>query len=1046
MKATRTSAIGSTIENNFHIYSDIKLTAEWNMNRYVTPNVDTYTNNGPLESFPAESVIETHRPTKSGVIRAFVENAFLYAGSNVPDARYYPVSKDDVYKYWITHNSQTNAVSGVYRFSGPPAVIITYASAVKTNKITILVENKFNNVVESKVEIKTSVNGSWTTVSTNPTVSNTGMITIYKNFGSWSQIPNDYMDSDILIYGIRFTVNAVSKGGLPAGIIEVSPRLEKNLTQYVITTSTDEEVSDVSFVSPIGAASSNQSSVTLSNTDNIFNNDNTASPFYGIIDRNVKMTSEIGIKTANGFEYVRQFTMFTDSWTGQKTEEVQVSLNDSSSAMQSIFVPKVILFEQTIGQIIAILCDITGFTNYNYELDSLDLNQVVQYYWTDGEQTLWDCISKLAEGTQTAAYFDSYNILQIKSRSAAFSNTTPDWVANYKKVGNKLPDIISYSEDNELEANSVDVIYTPTQVSELNNGTPKMEVAWEPEDTLTLRAAPLRLTISNSDKGFVIPEDKAAYWPYEGLVNIDSEIIKFKGKSYHYNPSRGVTKSQMVYSKEEKDNLDALTPADMLYKNRFSGNVGIAERGVYNTQINDHSNGILPYNSFEGFITEDGVASPWNWQGGISVADSAMTLTTNYTFKETNNYAVRAGNGISLGPGQTCHYGTRIKFKEGVSPTDKGEAGIFFSTDPNDFVGYWVSIRTTDAVEATKRYRNEVSIWGRLADKWTTTFDHQPAEILRGVWYDVDVTQTITQTGAHAISVLINGVQVASVVLTGTQRVTTSWAQNRHGIQVGNHTAAEFEYYYASTWAPDSFDSSTFYDRVKGGYSSGFVQRNWYNYAFYDDDGRKVSDYYAGPSSGIFFDDFGSYVHEVREFDVKFEFPVLYSKPYFSNERVDCPKYVGHPFGATFTLVNAGRSDAILKGEDLITFGAENSVTQQSFIYGRKIYQEDPETINVKNDAMIRRRGEIKTEFNSQWLQNKPTAQALSEWVVKQWAGGIKYASLELFGNPLIEVGDVIEVNYEPKSIVNKKFFVVAVETQYDAGISTSLTLHSVNS
>jgi len=52
--------------------------------------------------------------------------------------------------------------------------------------------------------------------------------------------------------------------------------------------------------------------------------------------------------------------------------------------------------------------------------------------------------------------------------------------------------------------------------------------------------------------------------------------------------------------------------------------------------------------------------------------------------------------------------------------------------------------------------------------------------------------------------------------------------------------------------------------------------------------------------------------------------------------------------------------------------------------------------------------------------------------------------TISVYGNPLYEIGDIVEVNYGLKNIVNKKYFVQGVEQVFDTGLNTILTLNQI--
>jgi hypothetical protein len=264
---------------------------------------------------------------------------------------------------------------------------------------------------------------------------------------------------------------------------------------------------------------------------------------------------------------------------------------------------------------------------------------------------------------------------------------------------------------------------------------------------------------------------------------------------------------------------------------------------------------------------------------------------------------------------------------------------------------------------------------------------------------------------------------------------------------VRGNTNVDFEYLYGSSSNEViNFDNSTLYDRIKKGYVSTQLTKEWtYNTRSTYRIRNKRKQYFNQRYNQLFVDDFGAGVHEVREMDVKFEKPVMHSRLYMSNDsQAICPEYTGSAFGAKFMLANTHRSNAILNGTDSVTFGPNNPVEQRMFIYGRAINVADaPKKVEVKNDAAIRRRGEVELEINSPWIQNEASAKALGDWINTHWAGGMDELTVECFANPLIQIGDVVGVEYSPANMTTAthKYFVVGIDQKYSEGMETTLTL-----
>ncbi len=195
----------------------------------------------------------------------------------------------------------------------------------------------------------------------------------------------------------------------------------------------------------------------------------------------------------------------------------------------------------------------------------------------------------------------------------------------------------------------------------------------------------------------------------------------------------------------------------------------------------------------------------------------------------------------------------------------------------------------------------------------------------------------------------------------------------------------------------------------------------------------------------FFFDEFGPICHEVREYRVKFDKgPVLHSRLYLSNDyQILLPEYSSDPFGAKFVVANAARQNAIVNGEDTLAFGPQNAINQHFLIYGRALVQKEAETVTERDESAIQRRGRIATEISSKWVQSKEAASDLGAWINEHWSNSADEVNATIFGNPLIEVGDVVSVEYPEISATadTHRYFVIGVSNSFDDGIETTLLL-----
>lgn len=316
------------------------------------------------------------------------------------------------------------------------------------------------------------------------------------------------------------------------------------------------------------------------------------------------------------------------------------------------------------------------------------------------------------------------------------------------------------------------------------------------------------------------------------------------------------------------------------------------------------------------------------------------------------------------------------------------------------------------------------------------------------------------QTGTYDVSVLaitatIDGVYSASIQIPKSQ-LPTGYIGGRFGVFTRATTDAQFEYMYATRGMEDvEFDDSTFFDYIKGGYVSDQLDAGWIyttRLKTFTRAGKKVTR--RRVNDQLYMQDFGPIAHEVRDYEVVFdkEAPSLSSFMYYSNEsQVHLTDYTHKPFGAKFRLANRARHDAILNGEDSITFGPEDAVDQKMMIYGRTLKIEDQRTVTVSNQTSINSRGAEELSIDVDWIQSKQAAEKLGSHIVEALSHPVPTFGMDVFGHAAVRVGQIVSI-YNPQLGVGEstdpenanRFFVYSVRQSNNGRHDTSITVRQV--
>lgn len=1084
-------AVENALRNEHAVRAVPEVVVDWNMNRYVTAVASNPVTAGiydfDVEIFPIESIVEPLRPTKginkARVGSATISNDYLSAATTKAFSRYYIADVDDNYKYWTspTASSSTGALTDC-----KPQVV--YGESVLVNKIVITLENSWASPKTFSIQTTTSANpteANWTEIANQTNVpgswKGTGQIILNWNGTNWRNAArNDNLDKTpktTAVRGVRIVVTALEGGyqvttdgsavastystnengnyetfetdGKDArfDLIEISARLEVDLSPYVISVGDDFDLGEADTLYPIGTVTSNVGTLNLSNlykdgsswVPGLFNATNTDSPYYKYIDANAKITTKYHYyDDADAFlGTVQQHVMYVDSWSGQSDDTVTVELSDYSKFFNEQVVRAAMWENLTVPEIVWRLLDSVGFVDYSINRDANRVTEhIIPVFYTDGESTLWEILDELAQASQTAIFFDSHGVLQVKTRDFAYSAAdAPVWTFTSETSGTQLANIVSLSQGTDFEPNHYKVIYQKTNWSPEKRGMPSLQNVWEPEDTLVLRGTPLVRTLEKGADNFWVGSDDVRLWPYEGMVNINSELIRFKGKQFvYYTGASGNTRNvAIIKSQDEHNSRNAETPWEYRHKNHYTGALAITERGVWNSDEMRHSV------DAEGYSVRSIVNGTHNTDAnGLNhlKQQSKVLLDTPNKFNKYSDLLVATRGDTDDTP--FYYYGTKFSFK----PSGRDQfAGIVIHNSGTNEDGYYIEFTVSKNLNAEKRKnRNELIVYSRVNGNDKKIGD-EALPIGENIEYEVDIE--FTPVGSdHKIKVWVNGKQVFSKTITGAEKNASN---GKFGIFARGKTTSEFEYLYAIKKTGRELEEDfSFMDKVKRSYVGDLWFKEWVFETKRNK--RRVKKNTGDPTHRVnerYMDDFGPYVHEVREFDVKFDpAPVLHSRLYLTNTWSATPlEYSATPFGAKFVIANTYRNNAVINGDDNLSYsGTGDGITQYLIVFGRALVVDESQEEIAKNDDQIKRRGKVESEISSPWIQSKRMARDIVDWLEGHFSYGNDEIAIEVFGNPLVQVGDVVHVTY-PLRHIDADFFVIGTKNQFDTGLTTTLAL-----
>lgn len=569
--------------------------------------------------FPIDTVIKPNRPIKAGIKYAIVGDV----GTNTyrdPKASQYPLNyrtyypgAETTYKYYVSDRSTALDVTA------------TYPKTILTNKIVVRFELAHSTpptfaIYNGSTQLFSGTSSDLPALGTN----NAGTITIYYNGTTWTKTEPATPVTPVSMTSLRVTAGAVV--GKYIGLIEMSPRWVIDVANKIVSFDiARESSSNPDDVLPVGLVSANSlsmnlvsyespreavsydKSMTLDNTKVYFYKRVEISPYYKVYHSAGTLSDSKG-----SYEKISQGVFYLDNWNISEYGDVTVNALDGAKILQEIVSPGVVCKSYSVISILRTFLDNLGFTNYNFNTTTSDKSIFApRYWWSEDSKTAWDSIQELCRDSQMVAMFDENNILQFYTREFMFNSSDPiDWNFRYSKVGNDLPNILSFAKEDLSSANQVKVLWNSVTSNEyLGNAQPLWKSSTADMGALSLEENLPSTRVSTSTPNYMtlraVVQNEASknqiLDSFSGYVVIDSEIIEYDAVQYVYYDLNG-TKNE-VWVEDYPQALKYLglaAPGASNYQpnNRYR----IKTRGAFDTKPADHfanAQGIL--DSWKGY-------------------------------------------------------------------------------------------------------------------------------------------------------------------------------------------------------------------------------------------------------------------------------------------------------------------------------------------------------------------------------------------------------------------------------------------------------------
>lgn len=1036
--------------------------------------------------FPLTNIIDPRRPSSAG-IGYFLLNSMVpvtipkYNVSKELASRLYFASAKNQYKYFLAGPASNLSLSNCIINVEYPV-----SKTAVANTVVVKFETSSSKPVTWSIKIKNHLDVE-ATISTDGAVPSNGVFQLYYNGGlwssasSWSTTKFTTPSTPVDIKSITVAVSTIDKANSYLGVIEVGARYIQDISDRIIAFQISKMSSDNSSgIVPVGSVTSNIMSLSLEGFDKKgIEYDKT----FAFDKANINLYKNVKLFPFNkiGTDIIPQGVFYIDSFTISEFGDIDIQALDGAKFLQEILAPDIVIQNAPSQAIIRRLLDGIGFTSYKfntYNEDNTDLSDsatIVPLFWyTEDTKTVWEHIQDLCRDTQMIATFDNNDVLQFYPRDYLFDK---DRGSSFKFRSEKkllnLPNIMSLDKEIVPSVKAVKVIYSPIISTNYSGSSDNLYVsppsaigaAALQDDLLStpdvtedaplgiVKLAPISAYSSLADTSFY---NKSGYF----LIN--NEIIKYDAIEFTYKTISGTPLTDTKWVTSDADIAKWLGEAQpgtfkstLRYriKERNSFNATGKGVGVGDTHL----------------VNIDGLKNEWSGSKINLAANTSASDQSIFSLKETDsskNYVSRSLLTIVTPPKSAQYYsasitpdsvdiseekyfsvGTALFFKlmrdslGRVTGEQSVSAGLGIGLSYNSasgappftFSGYLLKVSTSQNVSNKGLKHRDVQMFKvvngvekALQDSQTTE-DNSITGVSGGEFYRIDVKVSRETTGTLKFKIKFNN---QTITITDNDPVAIKNTISLIGIE----GESAFDYAYCSYLNKNEFNSSASYDNY-GSYisASKSIQNLFGEFVFTGSNSASRSPWVR---------EFGPVAREIKKISTKYstrpgfaKYPQIILNPNVTLLGYDMTSfgidaYVLNNTGAFVDIADGGEKSFIVVGETITTLDPFEYI--------------DPDLSATKNEEQV--------AFESTWIQREKEAQNLSEWMRTQWSKQQTVLTLDVFPNPIIEIGDVVEISYPSNLIYSAedagktagKYIVLDVQQSYSSDPSTRITCRSI--
>lgn len=145
---------------------------------------------------------------------------------------------------------------------------------------------------------------------------------------------------------------------------------------------------------------------------------------------------------------------------------------------------------------------------------------------------------------------------------------------------------------------------------------------------------------------------------------------------------------------------------------------------------------------------------------------------------------------------------------------------------------------------------------------------------------------------------------------------------------------------------------------------------------------------------------------------------------------------VGNSYKSKFMYINVGENFIPLSGSGSGTFNSTK-------VYGNALLRTGDIQYTAESDRLLPNDSEI--QISSDWIQDRNNAIDVAALILNNSLLSGNTLEIEAFGNPLVTIGDIVNVKYyKTNTVSNSKYMVVGTKVSFNNGFDSAFTLRKI--